>query len=478
MAKISITNILVSSGIGLTFLFGYHNLVGSKVNQKVEKIEVISKTPIVNSSINSIPATNFVEAANKSLDGVVHIHTVANQPGGYAYDPLNELFFGKPYQKLPDKKVAGSGSGVIISEDGYIVTNNHVINGASQINVTLNNKESFSAKLIGTDPTTDLAIIKIDKQELTPIQYGNSDEVQIGEWVLAVGNPFNLASTVTAGIVSAKGRNINILKEDYAVESFIQTDAAVNPGNSGGALVNINGELVGINTAIASNTGSYTGYSFAVPVNIVKKVTYDLIKYGNVQRGLLGVKISNLNTEDLNNLKLDNLSGVKIEEVMPNSAAAEANLEKDDIVIKVGTIAVNSVTELQEQVSRFRPGDEVLLKVIRNGETISKKVILKNIEGNTDILTKESLILGAVFSEISKEEKKELNLKNGVKVKNLSSGKLKQEGIKEGFIITKINHKDVSNKKEVEDFLKDHKGGILIEGIYPNGAKAYYGFGL
>lgn len=478
MAKISITNILVSSGIGLTFIFGYHNLVGSKVNQEVEKIEIISKTPIVNSSLNSIPATNFVDAANKSLDGVVHIHTVANQPGGYAYDPLNELFFEKPYQKLPDKKVAGSGSGVIISEDGYIVTNNHVINGASQINVTLNNKESFSAKLIGTDPTTDLAIIKIDKQELTPIQYGNSDEIQIGEWVLAVGNPFNLASTVTAGIVSAKGRNINILKEDYAVESFIQTDAAVNPGNSGGALVNVNGELVGINTAIASNTGSYTGYSFAVPVNIVKKVTYDLIKYGNVQRGLLGVKISNLNTEDLSNLKLDNLSGVKIEEVMPNSAASEANLEKNDIVIKVGTIAVNSVTELQEQVSRFRPGDEVLLKVIRNGEIISKKVILKNIEGNTDIVTKEALILGATLSELSSEEKNELNLKNGVKVKNLSSGKLKQEGIKEGFIITRINHKDVSNKKDVEDFLKGHKGGILIEGIYPNGAKAYYGFGL
>ncbi len=445
-------------------------------------VEMTNSNPmgyqLTNFQMPSNPPVNFVEAADNSVNSVVHIQTITKKTGRVTYDPFQDFFFGNPYQKLPDQQITGSGSGVIINPEGYIVTNNHVINNATEIEVTLNDKRTFKADLVGTDPSTDLAVIKIKAEDLVAIKYGDSDFLKVGEWVVAVGNPFNLTSTVTAGIVSAKGRNINILKEEYAIESFIQTDAAVNPGNSGGALVNTNGELVGINTAIASNTGSYTGYSFAVPVNLVKKVVTDLVQFGMVQRGLLGVKIGNITQEKAKELGLKDLKGVLVADVIKNGAADDAGLKSNDVITKVGLIQVSSTSELQEQVSRFRPGDAVNITLIRDGKEMSKKVVLKNTEGTTAIVDKDDWVLGAKLEWLQDKELKELNIKQGVKVAKLQTGVLLREGIKEGFVITQINHKLVQSLEQVNSFLSKHKGGILIEGVYPNGSRAYYGFGL
>lgn len=475
---------LIWSNLGLSIvatsaLIGLYHF-GFKHPATTKTIEIIKETPNLQfaNHTNLSGVVSFVSAAENSVNSVVHIHTVTKKAGGYAYDPFRDFFYGNPYQKLPDQKISGSGSGVIISKNGYIVTNNHVIDQATEIEVTLNDKRSVKAILIGTDPTTDLAVIKIEASGLIPISYGNSDEVKVGEWVLAVGNPFNLTSTVTAGIVSAKGRNINILKEEYAIENFIQTDAAVNPGNSGGALVNIHGDLIGINTAIASNTGSYTGYAFAVPVNLVQKVVRDLVEFGIVQRGLLGVKIANLTQEHVVELKLGSLNGVYVAEVIKGGAAHEGGIQEKDVIVKVGAVEVNTTSELQELVSRFRPGDEINLTILRGGKSISKTVMLKSMEGKTELSSKEALVLGAQLALVAKEEQKSLKITHGVKIAKLTSGKLSREGIKEGFIILKINQKEVKSLEEVTQILTSHKGGILLEGIYPNGSKAYYGFGL
>ncbi len=322
---------------------------------------------------------DFVLAANQSVNAVVHINTKSTKAGKYYYNPINDYFFGKPYQKSPDKTVSGSGSGVIISSDGYIATNYHVIKGADIIEVTLNDKRIIEAELIGKDPNTDLALLKISENDLASISYANSDDLQVGEWVLAVGNPFNLTSTVTAGIVSAKGRNINLLKEQYAIESFIQTDAVVNPGNSGGALVNDKGELVGINTAIASNTGSYTGYSFAIPVNVVKKVMNDLRDYGAVQRALLGIQIRDINQSLRTKLNLTSMKGVYISRVMEKGAARLANLYSGDIITHLNGKKVNSINELQEALSQFGPGDEIDVVFLRGDKIKSAVVALKGL---------------------------------------------------------------------------------------------------
>ena len=322
---------------------------------------------------------DFVLAANQSVNAVVHINTKSTKAGKYYYNPINDYFFGKPYQKSPDKTVSGSGSGVIISSDGYIATNYHVIKGADIIEVTLNDKRIIEAELIGKDPNTDLALLKISENDLASISYANSDDLQVGEWVLAVGNPFNLTSTVTAGIVSAKGRNINLLKEQYAIESFIQTDAVVNPGNSGGALVNDKGELVGINTAIASNNGSYTGYSFAIPVNVVKKVMNDLRDYGAVQRALLGIQIRDINQSLRTKLNLTSMKGVYISRVMEKGAARLANLYSGDIITHLNGKKVNSINELQEALSQFGPGDEIDVVFLRGDKIKSAVVALKGL---------------------------------------------------------------------------------------------------
>jgi len=422
--------------------------------------------------------STFELAAKQTVNSVVHIKTITTKEMGYQQiDPFHEFFFGRP-QKGPQKEVAGSGSGVIISKDGYIATNHHVVEGAVKIEVTLNDKKTYNGKIVGTDPTTDLALIKIEESDLQAIYYGNSDDVNIGEWVLAVGNPFNLTSTVTAGIVSAKGRNINILKEDYAIESFIQTDAAVNPGNSGGALVNQNGELIGINTAIASNTGSYTGYSFAVPVNMVKKIMSDLAKHGTVQRALLGVQIREINQELAEENNILNLEGVYISKVINESAASDGGLEDGDIIRSINGIKVKSPSELQEKVGQYRPGDVVNVQFERNGTLQNVALTLKNKLGTTESVSKEVFFLGAKLGKISSKEKKDLDIEEGVKIEDIKEGKLLQQGVRKGFIITKLNRKTIKTPKQLIETLESLEGGVLIEGIYPSGAKAYYGFGM
>ncbi|MCB0396309.1 MAG: Do family serine endopeptidase [Flavobacteriales bacterium] len=422
-------------------------------------------------------------AAEKSVQGVVNIQTVQQNYQAQQYDPFRDLFFDRPYQREPSR-VMGQGSGVIVSDDGYIVTNNHVVNGADEILVTLNDKRSFPAEVIGVDPTTDLALIKIDEHNLTMIQYGNSDLIRTGEWVLAVGNPFNLNSTVTAGIISAKGRNINILNEEFAIESFIQTDAAVNPGNSGGALVDRFGNLIGINTAIKSNTGSYAGYSFAVPVNIVKKVIDDLLKFGTAQRAFIGVSIQDMNAALAEELGEKEISGIYVAAVLEGGAAKDAGIEEGDIITKVGDITVGNVPELQEQIGRLRPGDKIDVTVRRDGRSKSIRMILKNKEGNTNVIRKPSsesvTVMGAVLEPVDAKAKHELKINNGLLIKELKGGKFRSAGIREGFIITKIDHKDINSTGELQKILASKKAqeGVLIEGIYPNGLRAYYGFGI
>lgn len=380
----SFTNVFLSSIIGASVALGiYHGV--AKENTKIIVKETSSEAS-TNSQQSPYSFTNygslvnsadFTEAAEHSLDAVVHINTKITV--GQVDDPVYRLFYGnRTFEQR------ASGSGVVISPDGYIVTNNHVISDANSIEVTMNDSETFKAKLIGTDPSTDLALLKVEAKDLHPIQFANSDDVKVGEWALAVGNPFNLTSTVTAGIVSAKSRNINILQGDYKnevfpIESFIQTDAAVNPGNSGGALVNSNGELIGINTAIASKTGSYSGYSFAIPSNLVKKVAGDLLKYGSVQRGFIGVNLKEINTEILNQYDLPNLDGVFIAGVIPQSGADESGIEPGDVVLSVGDIEVSNIPGLQEQIGKYSPGDKVPLLIRRGNQIVSKDVLLKKL---------------------------------------------------------------------------------------------------
>jgi Do/DeqQ family serine protease len=401
-------------------------------------------------------------------------------------DPFADFFWGYrgPSQQQPRQS---AGSGVIISEDGYIVTNNHVVEGADKIRVSLNDMRTLDATVIGRDPSTDLALLKVDAKGLITLPYGNSDDVRVGQWVLAVGNPMNLTSTVTAGIVSAKARNINLLQYDperdiFPIESFIQTDAAVNPGNSGGALVNAKGELVGINTAIASTTGQYAGYSFAVPVNIVKKVTNDLLEYGSVQRAYIGVSIRDLDQALAKELDLERIRGVYVNGITEGGAAQNAGMKTGDVILKVGNIDVNNVPQLQEQVGKFRPGDRVPITIVRSGKESVLDMTLRGKEGAVAVVNTRrataTTALGAELAKASAEDLKALNLEQGVKVVSVNGGKFRSSGIREGFIITRIDQETVSKPEDVERILSSRKGGVLVEGVYPNGQRAYYGLGL
>lgn len=428
-------------------------------------------------------APDFVDAAEATIHSVVHIKTFYTRKSS-VYDNFfgfHDFFGFDPFQRR-SYPIQASGSGVILSGDGYIVTNNHVVQEAEQIEVTLNDKRTFTAKIIGRDPSTDLALIKIEGKDLPFIVYGNSDDVKVGEWVLAVGNPFNLTSTVTAGIVSAKARNINILGDKSAIESFIQTDAAVNRGNSGGALVNNRGELVGINAAIASNTGAYTGYSFAIPVNIVRKVMADLKEHGEVQRAMIGANIQEIDSKLADEKGLNRIRGVYIAGVGVGGAAANAGLEEGDVILDVNGIRVNSRSELLELIGRQRPGDKVKLLVERKGKERSFTLTLLNARGNTEIVTRETQtvtsVLGGGFADATSEELQRLGLSHGVKVMSLEGGKMLSSGIKEGFIITSVDNKPMKKVDDLVSYLNNKRGGVLIEGVYPNGMRAYYAFGL
>lgn len=440
-------------------------------------------------SMGAVPAEDFVLASENSLNSVVHVTTQVVTTS-FQRDPFYEFFYGPGAGGKEFKQYgSGSGSGVIITTDGYIVTNNHVIEDAKEIEVTLNDNRKYTAKIIGTDPSTDIAVLKIEETGLQAIPVGNSDDLKVGEWVLAVGNPFNLTSTVTAGIVSAKARNINLLserngKDIVPIESFIQTDAAVNPGNSGGALVNTNGELVGINTAIASQTGSYAGYSFAVPVNLVQKVMQDIVDYGVVQRGYLGVQIADVTQELKEEKSLSDTKGVYVAGVVENGSAAKAGIKEGSVILKIGSKEVQNVAELQEEVGRRRPGDKVAVTVRdAKGNIEVKELILRNKDGDTKLITKEEVrknsALGATFSDLSSKEKSELGINHGVKIESLNAGKLKSLGLTEGMIITKINNEPISSVDQLTHKLNDNTNkGILLEIMTESGRKDYVGFGL
>ncbi len=451
-------------------------------------------TDFHNLSAPTVPV-DFRLAANITTPTVVHIKkTYApkysnNDPWkDFFGDNFSPFFFGTPKNGEPQKEMA-SGSGVIIGQDGYIVTNNHMISDAEKVEVTLFDNRSYEATVIGADPSTDIALIKIEEKDLPHIAFGNSDSVDVGEWVMAVGNPFDLTSTVTAGIISAKGRNINILgdQSNAPIESFLQTDAAVNPGNSGGALVNASGELIGINTAIASPTGAYAGYSFAVPVNIVKKVVDDLMKFGTVQRGYLGVSISNITSEMANELDIEELKGVYVNGVNEGSGAYESGLQEGDIITSVDSSAVHSVPELQEHISQYRPGDKVKVDYFRNGTAKSVFITLKNSFNNTKEISESTANiineLGADFEVLSNKELNDYGIEGGLKVKQILRGKIANNtNMRKGFIITKVDHKTIKTIDDLTDIIgsKQTGEGVLIEGFYPQypNKKYYYAFGI
>jgi serine protease Do len=457
---------------GFIALFAYTKFFGEG---RVIKTVVEQPVKLVGLPDGDLSNFNFISAAKQSVEAVVHVKTQSVRESS---NPLMEFFYGNSYKDV--QPVLGFGSGVIISDDGYIVTNNHVVQNSNQIIVVLNDKREFEAKLIGTDPSSDIALLKIKANELVYLPWGNSDNLQVGEWVLAVGNPFNLTSTVTAGIVSAKAKNIGIIQDQNRMESFIQTDAAVNMGNSGGALVNTVGELVGINTAIISPSGGYAGISFAVPVSIVQKVVKDFIEYGAVQRAVLGVIIREVTSDLAKEKGLDKIEGVYVSEVKSEGAAKDAGIVVGDVILSINGVTVNSPGELNDQVSRHSPKDVISVEIKRNNKTKQFQVTLRNLQGSTD-LVKASIfdpLLGASFEELTKQEKTALGIKSGIKVAELGAGKLRAEGVKEGFIITQVNNQPVSTVDELQKVIKGVTGGIYLEGIYPNGVVAYYAFGL
>ncbi|PKP10543.1 MAG: deoxyribonuclease HsdR [Bacteroidetes bacterium HGW-Bacteroidetes-4] len=469
---------------GVVTLTGYHLFIEKPALQHTQsdfytqKSKSTEEVIPVKNSIAALTSMDFTEAAQKTVHAVVHVK-VRSQISGYE-NPFYNFLFGRPNYQQEPAPIVSAGSGVIISNDGYIVTNNHVIEGADKLEVTLNNKKTYTAKVIGADQATDIALIKIDEKDLPYLDWGDSDRLQIGEWVLAVGNPFNLASTVTAGIVSAKARSINILNKSTAIEAFIQTDAAVNPGNSGGALVNTQGKLVGINTAIASPTGSFSGYSFAVPQKIAQKVVSDLLEYGAVQRAYIGVSIADVTSPLAKQSGITSTQGVYVSDVSPDGAAKEAGIRGGDVILKVKDVFVNSTSELQEQIGQHRPGDQVSVTVLRGDKKKTVLLTLRNIEGKTDIIKADETLqlFGAEFKNLSPSEANKLRIKGGVQVVSVGDGKLKSAGIKEGFIITSVNRRATYDIQELRLIFNNLEGGVYIEGIYPNGISAYYAFGI
>ncbi len=412
---------------------------------------------------------DFVKASERSTQSVVFIKTLNEVE--YRTGSWMDWFF-----QPRASQTTSSGSGVIFSQDGYIVTNNHVIDEADGITV-IHGKESYQAELIGTDPSTDLAVIKINASELPAIALGKSEDVNVGEWALAVGNPFNLTSTVTAGIVSAKGRNINILRDKFPIESFIQTDAAINPGNSGGALVNIQGELIGINTAILSRTGSYAGYGFAVPVDIVNKVFNDLKTYGEVQKAFIGAEYLDIDSEIKERMELESTDGIIITDVRDGWAADKAKLKKGDVVLAVNGKSIDSRANLEEMIGYFYPGDQIELTLRRDDEVINRALVLTNREGTTGVITKSTYLsesLGVVFESVPKLEQEVLGIDNGVRVLDVRNGFFRRLDIPEGFIITTINNVEIDSPEELADILERIRGRVIISGITQRGRKVYY----
>lgn len=424
---------------------------------------------------------DFTYAAESAVDAVVYVKVTSTQTTQQAPNSIFDYFFGFPPSGAPQQRErVGSGSGVIIREDGYIVTNNHVIEGATKIEVTLNNNQKYAATLVGTDPATDVALLKVDATGLPVIPFGDSDKLRLGEWVIAIGSPYDLRSTITAGIVSAKGRSMPNYTGEFKIESFIQTDAAVNPGNSGGALVDKAGNLVGINTAIVSQTGSYTGYSFAVPSNIVKKIAYDLMDFGSVKRAVLGISMQPIDDKIADDLKLSSRNGVYIREVSKSGAADVAGMKAGDVLIAIDSTMITTPASVQEAVSRFSPGDKAAVTVIRDGKEKVLEVTFKGTSQENGTVTDDGTVAfyGSSIKEASKETLEKLGLKGGVEVVELGPGKMMEAGATEGFIILYVNDHPVKTPQDVIDVVKKSKRTIFIEGVTPSGRTGYFGFGV
>ena len=487
--------VLISSATALTSVWGYNRWA---TPQRVG-IQDTGKLPVNYAGFfNGERATgpvDFTAASTSATPTVVHIKTKTkarqatnnlprsrNPFSDLFGDDFGDLFGGPNSQTIPEQRA--SGSGVLISEDGYIVTNNHVIEGADDINITLNNKRSYKATLVGADPSSDIAVVKIDGKGLPYMVYGNSDDVKLGQWVLAVGYPLTLDVTVTAGIISAKARaiGINRRQSQSPIESFLQTDAAVNPGNSGGALINTDGQLIGINSAIASPTGSYAGYSYAVPVNIVKKVVNDLMKFGTVQRAFLGIEYSMADpTEDeRKEYGLKEGEGVLVNNTPVGGAAYAAGIKKGDIVTKINNVKVTTGPEMVEQVTRYKPGDKITVTYLRNGKENTANLTLKNRAGNTDVVKNTSIVekLGGQLETLDKKSAAALDIPGGVVVKKIGSGFLSKTKMQDGFVITGLNGAVIKNLEDLSAALEKNKGNnIKLEGIYP-GYEGSYGYPL
>jgi len=439
-----------------------------------------AKFRTVNLSQDNWP--DFTYAAESAVDAVVYVKVTSTQTmQSQAPNSIFDFFFGLPQQGAPQQRErVGSGSGVIIREDGYIVTNNHVIDGATKIEVTLNNNQKYQATLVGTDPATDIALLKIDAQGLPVVPFGDSDKLRLGEWVIAIGSPYDLRSTITAGIVSAKGRSMPNYTGEFKIESFIQTDAAVNPGNSGGALVDKAGNLVGINTAIVSQTGSYTGYSFAVPVNIVKKIVYDLMDYGSVKRAILGITMQEIDDKIADELKLSSRNGVYIVEVSKSGAADKAGIKAGDVLVAIDSIRLTNYASVQEAVSRFSPGDKAVVTVIRDGKEKNMEVVFKGTSQENGTLSDDGSVAfyGSSIKAADDETLKKFGLKSGVEIVELGPGKMMEAGATEGFIILYVNDHPVKTPEDVIEIVKKSKRTVFIEGVTPSGRTGYFGFGV
>lgn len=427
------------------------------------------QTAMPNANLFAAETTDFTQAAEKTVDAVVHVKNTSVQT---IVDPFEQFFYGT--NRGREFKQVGTGSGVIISPDGYIITNNHVVQNASEILITLNNKKEYKAKLIGSDEAIDIALVKIEAQDLPYVTFADSDQVKLGEWVLAVGNPYNLTSTVTAGIVSAKGRDLG---NQGRIESYIQTDAAVNPGNSGGALVNSRGELIGINTAISSQTGAYVGYSFAVPSNIAKKVVEDLVEFGNTQRAYLGIKFVELNGENFKELNSDVSEGIYINKVIAKGAAAEAGLKTNDIIVQINNVKIKKLADLNGQINAHRPGDTIEVTVIRNGKQQVIPVKLKNEFGKEEYTETEFIdnVLGMQLENATATAKKKFNINYGVAIKSINNPSFKRYGIEEGALILSVEREKVNTVAEVEQALRTNKNNpyVTLQILNTNGKVEY-----
>lgn len=420
---------------------------------------------------------DFTYAAESAVDAVVYVKVTVTDKVAAAPSSIFDFFFG--YEGAPQQRErVGSGSGVIIREDGYIVTNNHVIDKASKIEVTLNNNQTYDATLVGTDPATDVALIKIDASGLPVVPLGDSDALRLGEWVIAIGSPYDLRSTITAGIVSAKGRSMPNYTGEFKIESFIQTDAAVNPGNSGGALVNKAGELVGINTAIISQTGSYAGYSFAVPVNIVKRIVDDLLDFGSVKRAMLGISMQNIDKKLADDMKLSSTNGVYIHEVTKGGAADKAGLKKGDVITAIDSMKVVDGSSVQAMVSRFHPGDKAVISIIRDGKTRDVEVTFLAAAAENGTVDEDGSVAfyGAGIKAADKETCAKYGIRGGVVITSVGPGKIQDAGVTEGFIILYVNDKPVSKPQDVTDMVRKSERAVYVEGLTPSGKASYFGF--